>query len=125
MDDFAFEHDPNALHVAVERAAATEIDLSFRAMFGGIIAYADGRPFASLSNRGLALKLDAKDQAALLELDGARRLRYEPGDPPSKTYVLVPDAMLSDDAALRAWSCRSAAYVAATARKPRAAKSKV
>ncbi|MFC0502382.1 hypothetical protein [Asaia krungthepensis] len=35
-------------------------DLSFRPMFGGIMGYAGGRVFASLSNIGLALKMNGK-----------------------------------------------------------------
>lgn len=123
MNDFATEHDPKAVQAAVERAAESALELTFRPMFGGIMGYVGGRPFASISNRGLALKLDAEGQDKLLEQDGARRLQYEPTEAPSKTYVLVPDTMLSRTDALRSWLERSALHVAAAgARKPRTTK---
>ncbi|AOK63872.1 hypothetical protein [Burkholderia ubonensis] len=42
-------------------------------MFGGAMAYANGKPFASLSNVGLAIKLDPVHYAALLQERAARR----------------------------------------------------
>ena len=111
------EFDPKALRDSVERAAGLDLELAFRPMFGGVMAYAGGRSFASLSNRGLALKLDPADMA---ELPGAAPLRYEPDDPPSRTYTLVPRATLRDAGALRPWLLRSGAYVAASPARKRA-----
>lgn len=85
-------------------------DLQFRPMFGGIMGYVRGRPFASLSNVGLALKLGPGDRAALLALPGAAALRYEPDSPPSKQYVTVPRAMLEAPGELATWLGRSAAH---------------
>ena len=106
------EHDPRHLEDTVQRAAPPDLAVSFRPMFGGIMAYADGKPFASLSNVGLALKLAGQDHADLLGCDGAAALRYEPDKPASKSYVVVPTAMLSDADALRTWIARSAAGLA-------------
>ncbi len=91
--------DPNAIH--------------FRPMFGGVMAYANGKPFASLSNVGLAIKLDAAHYAALLQERGARPLQYEPSSPPSKQYVLVPDALLNDSERERlgVWLAHAIRYV--------------
>jgi len=86
-------------------------------MFGGIMAHAEGKPFASLSDAGLALKLSGVDRAAMLALKGAAPLRYEPDAPASKNYVLLPSTMLLDEDALRAWIARSAASLPAA--KPR------
>ncbi len=120
MDSFGTEHDPKSIQAAIERAAASALELSFRPMFGGIMGYVGGRPFASISNRGLALKLDARGQTELLAHEGARRLQYDPTDAPSKTYVLVPDRMLSSPDMLRPWLEQSATFVMAQAvRKPR------
>ena len=51
-------------------AAAETIDLdhklTFKPMFGGYMAYYDGKVFASLSNIGLALKFSPAVQAELL-----------------------------------------------------------
>ena len=104
-------HDPKALQATVERAASPEMELGFKPMFGGIMGYASGRPFASLSNIGLALKLDAQAQDELLAL-GGKRLQYEPTDRPSKTYVVVPEQVLNDARLLRTWLERGADFVA-------------
>lgn len=103
------EHDPKQLQALMEAAGPPDLELGFRPMFGGIMGYAAGRPFASLSNVGLALKMAGADHAALSEVPGVEPLRYEPDDPPSRTYLLLPEAMLSDPDSLRAWIARSAA----------------
>jgi len=103
------EHDPKALQAVMEAASPPDLDLAFRPMFGGIFGYAAGQAFASLSNVGLALKMTGADHAALSEAPGVKPLRYEPDDPPSKSYLLLPDAMLSDPDSHRSWIARSAA----------------
>ena len=96
--------------------------LHFRPMFGGITAYAGARNFASLSDVGLALKLSRSDREELLA-EGGKPLQYEPDATPSKSAVVVPDAILEDPAALGAWALRSARHVQALAppkpRRPR------
>ncbi len=113
-------HDPQTLRTTLLQAASPELELSFRSMFGGIMAYAGGRAFASLSDVGLAFKLAGADHAALSAKAGAAPLRYAPNQPASKSYVVVPDAMLSDPATLGAWAARSVAGLkpAAKATKP-------
>ena len=105
-------HHPPALQAALA-AAAPDLDLTFRPMFGGIMGYAAGRPFASLSDVGLALKLAGTDYAALLALHGARPLQYGPDSPASRSYVLLPASLVNDAGQLAAWARRSAASVAA------------
>lgn len=100
-------HDPKLLQPILAAAAPPDLDVMFRPMFGGLFAYADGKPFASLSDVGLALKFAGDDRNALLALPGAAPLRYEPDDPPSKTYVVVPETMLSNRDELRSWVVRS------------------
>ena len=78
---------PAELQARLLAATSPELELSFRPMFGGIMGYARGRPFASLSDVGLAFKLAGADHVALLALPGARPLRYEPDSPPSQSYV--------------------------------------
>ncbi len=89
-------------------------------MFGGILAYAGGKPLASLSDMGLALKLDGADHAALLAMEGAERLRYDPNAPLSKTYVVVPSGMLDDADLLRSWILRAIAGLPAVKAKRKA-----
>ena len=111
---------PADLQAAVLRCAGPDLaaDLAFRPMFGGIMGYARGRPFASLSNVGLALKLGPADRNALLAEPGAAPLRYEPDSPPSRQYVVVPRAMLDAPGDLIGWLERSVAHVLAPPRKP-------
>ncbi len=118
------EHDPRHLQEIMQRAAPPDLPTSFRPMFGGIMGYAEGKPFASLSNIGLALKLSGADHAELLGHQGAAALRYQPDKPASKSYVVVPATMLSDPDALRSWIARSAAGLAPKASARRTASSR-
>ena len=118
----ASSYVPAELQAAVLRCAGPDLmpDLAFRPMFGGIMGYVRGRPFASLSNVGLALKLSPAERETLLALPGAAALRYEPDSPPSKQYVVVPRAMLDTPGDLATWLERSAIHVLAQPRaKPR------
>ena len=111
------DHAPADLRAAIEAAAPPTLPLTFKSMFGGIMAYADGQPLASLSNVGLALKLSPADREALLRQPGARLLQYAPDAPVSKQYVVLPEIMLTDEAALADWLERGARHVA-TLKKP-------
>lgn len=110
-------HDPKTLQTIFADAAPPDLELVFKPMFGGVLAYAHGKPLASLSDVGLALKASGPLNAAFLAAPGAAPLRYEPAAPPSKTYVVVPEGMLTERAALRDWIVRAAAGVAATPAK--------
>ncbi|QYE35918.1 TfoX/Sxy family protein [Polymorphobacter sp. PAMC 29334] len=90
-------------------AAAPDLDLSFRKMFGGIMGYAAGVVFASLSDVGLALKLSGTERDRALALPGALPLRYEPDAPSSKSYVVLPSEVVADSAALHDWAVASVA----------------
>lgn len=116
-------HVPSDLQKVLEASAPPDVELLSKPMFGGIVVYADGRMFCSLSNVGLALKFGGDEHAALLKTKGAKALQYEPSMPPSKNYIVVPDAVLNDRKALRTWIAKSAAFVKTKpARKPRARK---
>lgn len=55
-------------------------------------------------------------------MPGAKPLQYEPDQPPSKSYVVVPDGFLDDPGLLRAWITRSVAGLkSAPKKKPRRA----
>jgi TfoX/Sxy family transcriptional regulator of competence genes len=119
------EHKPPELLKALEAAAPANIELLAKPMFGGIGVYADGRMFCSLSNVGLALKFGADERDMLLKVKGAKALQYEPSMPPSKSYVVVPDAMLKDKKVLGGWIAKSAAFVKSEpAKKPKKKKAK-
>ena len=91
---------------------APEKEITFKAMFGGMTGYCDGRNFASLSNVGLALKLSPATQAQLLEVKGAKRLQYEPDSPLSKSSIVVPPALCANAEAFSFWVGESLDYVA-------------
>ena len=82
----------------LERSATIEC----KHFFSGAAAYVDGRIFMTLSTVGLALKLRTSDRAALLD-QGAAPLRYFPGAPIKKEYVVIPDSIRWNDIALRPW----------------------
>ena len=77
--------------------------------FSGAAAYADGRIFMTLTPVGLALKLCASDRAILLD-QGAAALRYFPGGPIKKDYVVIPESLRSDDFALARWISTSVEF---------------
>ncbi len=81
-------------------------------MFGGACAYVNGRVFASLSNVGLALKIDGETAKTWLG-KGGKWLQYEPDAPISKMYIVVPAEVLNDEGALSARVEKSVAHVLA------------
>ncbi len=109
-----WDSDAKELQKAVEEAIgpeAVEYEIRFRPMFGGILAYTFGRPFASLSHAGIALKLSADDRARLMEDEGGYPLRYKPSDPPSKSYTIIPERMVEAQGEdLKEWLVLSMAY---------------
>lgn len=74
--------------------------------FSGAAAYADGRIFMTLTPAGLALKLPEEARDALIER-GATKLRYFPTGPIKKDYVVLPQALASDESALASWIMES------------------
>jgi len=110
MTEYSLEQLQDQLSKSAE-SLGIDTDLTLRAMFGGISGYYQGRVFASLSNIGLALKLPANAQDELLQVEGAKRLQYEPDAPVSKQSVVVPDTMLSETEKLAAWVKRSTDHV--------------
>lgn len=110
-------HDPKALQTIFHAAAPPDLELAFKPMFGGIMVYADGKAFASLSDVGLALKAPPALMTELLTTPGAAPLRYKPDAPASKSYVVAPDALLADREGLRTWIVKAAAALAAAPAK--------
>jgi len=89
-------HEPKQLQAIFAQAAPPQLEIRFKPMFGGILAYAFDKPCGSLSDVGLALKLSGSTREDLLAVAGAMPLRYAADRPPSKTYVVVRDSMLAD-----------------------------
>jgi TfoX/Sxy family transcriptional regulator of competence genes len=112
--------DPKLLRPILASAAPPDLEVTFRPMFGGFFAYADGKPFASLSDLGLALSFVGSERDATLALPGAAPLRYEPDQPASKSYVVLPGPMLSEPDELRSWVIRSVSSLTAKRVRKRA-----
>jgi TfoX/Sxy family transcriptional regulator of competence genes len=93
----------------VQSAAPPDLELAFRHMFGGVMFYGKGRPIALIWNNRLALKLTGDDYAEFAAIPDAAPWVYAPGKPPSKSYIVAPETMLSDREALRGWIARAAA----------------
>jgi len=74
-------------------------DLTCKHFFAGAAAYVDGRIFMTLTPVGLAVKLPPARCEELLAA-GGKPLRYFPGAPVKKAYVLLPDEAASGDQAL-------------------------
>ncbi len=93
--------------------AALELDrdlaIECKHFFSGAAAYADGRIFMTLTPVGLALKLPERSRDRLLASGGAQ-LRYFPDGPIKKDYVVVPEPLAKDDAALGPWLEESIAF---------------
>ena len=112
-------YDPQILRSLVAAAEPEGVTFTFRAMFGGLMVYADGRPLASLSDVGVGLKLGADDREEILAESGAEMLRYEPDAAPSKSYVRLPDAVVDDPERLSEWVGRGVRFVASAPFKKR------
>ncbi len=106
----AYLNELTALLAQAAPASRRNATIEVRHFFGGAAAYADGRIFASHTPVGLALKLPEDDRAVLLD-SGATPLRYFPKAPIKQDYVVLPDAIAGDSAALAGWIEKSVAYV--------------
>ena len=83
-------------------------DLRIKPMFGGLMAWLDGKPCAWMTSAGMALKLAPADQPALLQLAGTSRLVAMPGAAPSRHYIVLPAALSRDTVRLAGWLAKSA-----------------
>jgi TfoX/Sxy family transcriptional regulator of competence genes len=84
--------------------------------FGGAAAYAQGNIFMTLTPVGLALKLPEASRERLITL-GAQPLRYFPTGPIKKDYVVVPEHLAHDRAALTPWIKESIGFARPTAKR--------
>ena len=80
-------------------------------MFGGACSYANDKIFASLSNVGIGLKLSPQHRDALLKIEGAKPVQYEPDMPPSKTYFVVPESVRQSPDEFATWVEKSIKFV--------------
>ena len=71
-------------------------DLEFKNCFGAVAGYVHGEIFISSGWFGIALKLPPKMVAQLLDLSGAKLLKYFPKGRIKKEYVVIPDKLIED-----------------------------
>ena len=96
-----------------------EVDV--RPMFGSPCFFCHGNLFAGVHQESLIVRLGDDERAALLALPGARPFEPMPGRA-MREYTCVPEAMLGDREALKAWLARALAYaltLPAKQKKPR------
>ena len=77
------------------------VKLDCRHFFNGAALYANGRICASLTPVGFAIKLPDELRLTLLKERSGRALRYFPGAPIKKEYVLLSRAATSDSRMVR------------------------
>lgn len=92
---------------ALMRLAASgrfkDIKLEYKHFFSGAALYANGKICMSLTPVGFATKLPEESRNTLLKQKGAKPLRYFPGGPVKKDYVVLPKSILNDVKVLRYW----------------------
>ena len=103
-----FEPSPEALTSLFERVVPTDPDVRRRKMFGWPAAFVGGNMFASLHREAFVLRLPREEMEEVHAL-GGRAFEPMPGRP-MKGYVVVPDAILADEAAIAAWVGRALAF---------------
>jgi len=88
-----------------------------RKMFGYSAAFANGNMFAALHEAGLVLRLPEKEREAFLHQEGARRFEPMPGRV-MREYVVAPEALADEKAALRGWVTKACRYASSLPAKP-------
>jgi TfoX/Sxy family transcriptional regulator of competence genes len=94
---------------AVMPQAGAPVEL--RPMFGGPCYWTGGNMFAAVHQESILVRLEEGDRAELLMQPGAHLFEPMEGRP-MREYVVFPEAMLSDRAALTAWLAKGLAYAA-------------
>ena len=78
-----------------------------RKMFGQEAAFVTGNMFMGLFGDAFHVRLSPYDRAEVLALGGAP---FAPGGRPMKEYVVLPEGVVTDEAALRNWVGRAYAF---------------
>jgi hypothetical protein len=73
--------------------------------------------FAGLHEAGLILRLPEKERDAFLRRDGARRFEPLPGRV-MREYVVAPEPLADESAALRRWLEKAFGYASSLPAKP-------
>ncbi len=102
-----------ALHELMARIGKSDNPrLQCKHFFSGAACYASGKIFASLTPAGFALKLPDHPRTDLMT-GGGQPLRYFPGSPVKKDYVVIPPDIVADTEALSRLVLQSMDYALA------------
>jgi TfoX/Sxy family transcriptional regulator of competence genes len=94
-----------------------------RKMFGLPCAFINNNMFIGVFKQTLFIRLSEEDRNEFLRLPDASRFEPMPGRT-MKEYVVIPDAVLHDDATLSTWIQRSVAYTSSLPPKEKKKKKK-
>ncbi len=95
----------------VGQIPAIQPDLHYKDMFGGVMIYTLGKPFAVFIDDYIALKLPDEQRAEILKEAAANDPGYDPATPVSQTYVKLPPSIVSADEKVTYWIEDSLRYV--------------
>lgn len=88
-------------------------DLTYKDMFGGVLIYTQGKPFALFWGDWYGLKLPEAAQAELRH-EAARDADYDPETPGGRQYIKLPPSITGDDDKAAYWIEDSLRYVQAS-----------
>ena len=91
--------------------AANSVTLEPKQFFSGAALYANGKICGLFSPTGLALKLPEKLRQSLIEEDNGGEFRFFASGPVKREYILLSEAIISDEDALHALIRSSVDYV--------------
>ena len=87
----------------IERARlGPHIEISYKAAFGAVAAYADGRIFITCGKFGVGLKLLADACQSLMDEGAGKPLKYFEKGHVKKNYVVLSPTILDDQSRLNA-----------------------
>lgn len=102
-----------------DRALPLDPRAERRAMFGFPAAFASGHMFTGLFEESLFVRLGEAERADLLAIEGAALFEPMPGRP-MREYVVLPPALLEEDAAVTTWMKRGLAFAVSLPAKAKA-----
>ena len=113
----SWRKSPPALVDLFDRVLPQDHRIERRKMFGYPAAFVNGQLFAGLHQESFILRLPGPDRERLQGEHGASMFEPMPGRA-MREYLVLPDAVLSNDAVLTDCLARSLAYAAALPPKP-------
>jgi TfoX/Sxy family transcriptional regulator of competence genes len=87
------------------------VTLETKHFFSGAALYANGKICASLGPVGFAVKLPEESRKSLIDEGKGKEFRFFEKGPIKREYVLLADAIVQDERALRKLISMSAGYV--------------